>query len=150
LLAEKQKLRYQYGSRAPFRRYFAIAEQAWCDRRNPPAPRPAFDNVVFLGFANSRSAARQFVGHGHITVNGKKVDISSYNVKSGDVVAERPRPQPQPALRAARADAITPVPTGSRSRITARAPSAHSVSRRHRPIVNERSSSNSTRANPRA
>ena len=46
------------------------------------------DNVVFrLGFAQSRVAARQMVMHGHVKVNGKRVDIPSYRVKAGDVVA---------------------------------------------------------------
>ena len=48
------------------------------------------DNVVFrLGLANTRREARQIVNHGHILVNGKKVDIPSYLVKVGDVVAVR-------------------------------------------------------------
>ena len=45
------------------------------------------DNVVYmLGFARTRKAARQFVTHGHIQVNGKKVDIPSYSCKPGDVI----------------------------------------------------------------
>ena len=50
------------------------------------------DSVIYrLGFAKSRSAARQFVGHGHICVNGKKTDIASYIVKEGDEVEVRER-----------------------------------------------------------
>ena len=50
------------------------------------------DNVVFrLGFARTRKEARQTVRHGHITVNGKRVDIPSYRVKAGDVVAVAPK-----------------------------------------------------------
>lgn len=46
------------------------------------------DNVVFrLGFATTRRSARQMVTHGHYTVNGKRVDIASYLVKPGDVIA---------------------------------------------------------------
>ena len=46
------------------------------------------DNVVFrAGFAITRREARQLVGHGHFTVNGKKVDIPSYRIKAGDVIA---------------------------------------------------------------
>ena len=46
------------------------------------------DNVVFrMGFASTRRQARQFVGHGHIFVNGKKVDIASYRVKIGDQIS---------------------------------------------------------------
>ena len=50
------------------------------------------DNVVYrLGFAKSRSAARQFVSHGHIAVNGKKTNISSFMVKEGDEIEVRER-----------------------------------------------------------
>ena len=46
------------------------------------------DNLVYrIGFATTRRGARQLVNHGHITVNGKKVDIPSYNVKIGDVIS---------------------------------------------------------------
>ena len=46
------------------------------------------DNFVYrIGFATTRNGARQLVNHGHITVNGKKVDIPSYRVKPGDVIA---------------------------------------------------------------
>ena len=46
------------------------------------------DNLVYrIGFATTRNGARQLVNHGHITVNGKKVDIPSYRVKPGDVIA---------------------------------------------------------------
>ena len=49
------------------------------------------DNVVYrLGLAKTRRMARQVVGHGHIRVNGKKVDIPSYSVKVGDVITLRP------------------------------------------------------------
>ncbi|MBR5370376.1 MAG: 30S ribosomal protein S4, partial [Bacilli bacterium] len=46
------------------------------------------DNLVYrIGFASTRRAARQLVNHGHVTVNGKKVDIPSYRVKVGDVIS---------------------------------------------------------------
>ena len=52
------------------------------------------DNVVFrLGFARTRREARQTVGHGHICVNGRRVDIPSYRVKAGDVVVRCPEGQ---------------------------------------------------------
>jgi len=48
------------------------------------------DNVVYrMGIASTRRAARQFVNHGHVAVNGKKVDIPSYQVKPGDVISVR-------------------------------------------------------------
>ena len=89
-LAEKQKLRYQYGLlERQFRRYFKTA----LTRRGITGVillqllETRLDNVVYrLGFANSRSAARQMVSHGHVTVNGRKVDVSSFNTKAGDVI----------------------------------------------------------------
>ena len=50
------------------------------------------DNAVFrLGFAKSRSSARQMVSHGHIVVNGRKITIPSYRLKKGDEIAVRPQ-----------------------------------------------------------
>jgi small subunit ribosomal protein S4 len=89
-LAEKQKLRYQYGLlERQFRRLFGIAQA----KRGVTGEillqllETRLDNIVFrLGFASSRAAARQMVGHGHVQVNGRKVDISSYNVRVGDKI----------------------------------------------------------------
>lgn len=90
-LAEKQKLKFVYGMmEKPFRKYYEKASKTagvtgevllqMLERR--------FDNVVFrLGFANSRREARQLVSHGHFTVNGHKMDIPSYLVKSEDVIS---------------------------------------------------------------
>jgi small subunit ribosomal protein S4 len=58
------------------------------------------DNVVYrAGWGSSRSQARQFVRHGHITVNGRRVTIPSYQVRKGDVVAVRPKSQSMIVLR---------------------------------------------------
>ncbi|HEX2023341.1 MAG TPA: 30S ribosomal protein S4 [Acidimicrobiales bacterium] len=58
------------------------------------------DNVVFrAGWGSSRSQSRQFVRHGHITVNGRRVTIPSYQVRKGDVVAVRPKSQSMIVLR---------------------------------------------------
>jgi small subunit ribosomal protein S4 len=59
------------------------------------------DNVVFrLGLANTRSAARQLVSHGHVQVNGKNVNVSSFNVKAGDKITVKDKPKSrQLALR---------------------------------------------------
>ena len=89
-LAEKQKLRYQYGIlEKQFRKYFAEASR----RRGVTGEillqllEGRLDNVVYrLGLANTRSAARQFVGHGHILVDGKRVDIPSYACKAGETI----------------------------------------------------------------
>ena len=90
-LIEKQKLEQMYGvNERQFRRLFMLA------RKSDEVTGIAFfrilesrlDNLVFrMGFARSRRAARQLVNHGHITVNGKKVDIPSYLCKVNDVIA---------------------------------------------------------------
>src|SRR5215468_1006869 len=89
-LIEKQKLRYYYGLLE--RQFRGVYERA-LRRRGVTGEQmlqileTRLDNVVFhLGFANTRAAARQMVGHGHITVNGKKVSIPSYALKVNDVV----------------------------------------------------------------
>ena len=87
-LAEKQKLRHQYGLlERQFRRCFEIALR----RRGVTGQilleilETRLDNVVYrLGFARSRRGARQLVGHGHVRINGRKVDIPSFNVRVGD------------------------------------------------------------------
>lgn len=90
-LNEKQKLRYQYGVlEKQFRRFFEEASR----RRGVTGEillqmlECRLDNVVYrLGLANSRNAARQYVSHGHVTVNGRKLNIPSAQVKPGDVIA---------------------------------------------------------------
>ena len=90
-LTEKQKVKFVYGiQEKQFRNYYDKAARAegntgenlltFVERR--------LDNVVYrLGFANSRRQARQLVNHGHFTVNGGRVNIPSYLVKTGDVIA---------------------------------------------------------------
>jgi small subunit ribosomal protein S4 len=89
-LNEKQKLRCIYGLlERQFRRVFAIAKQerGVTGERFLQLLETRLDSVVYLlGFARSRAAARQFVNHGHVRVNGHKVDIASYNVLPGDEV----------------------------------------------------------------
>lgn len=92
-LAEKQKAKFIYGVlEKPFRNYFAKASQmkgqtgenlmVMLERR--------LDNVVFrLGFARTRKEARQIVDHKHISVNGRTVNIPSFQVKPGDVIEIR-------------------------------------------------------------
>ncbi len=90
-LRAKQSARRYYGiAEGQFHKYFLMAERKSgvtgsnllqiCESR--------LDNVVYtVGFASSRAQARQLVNHAHFTVNGKKVDIPSYLLKAGDVVA---------------------------------------------------------------
>ncbi len=90
-LAEKQKLRFQYGVlERQFRRYFQLASS----KRGVTGEillqllETRLDNVVQkMGFAKTLRAARQMVGHGHVTVNGRKASASSMNLKVGDKVA---------------------------------------------------------------
>jgi small subunit ribosomal protein S4 len=59
-----------------------------------------FDNVlVRLGFAGSRRQARQFIRHGHWAINGKRVDIPSYQVRSDDVITLKPGSSAEPVIR---------------------------------------------------
>ncbi len=94
-LREKQKARWFYGLlEAQFRRYFEEAErQKGVTGVNLlRLLEQRLDNVVYrLGFGTSRPQARQLVRHGHIEVNGRKVNIPSYQVKPGDVIAVRER-----------------------------------------------------------
>jgi small subunit ribosomal protein S4 len=143
-LAEKQKLRHQYGVlERQFRRYYQIART----RRGVTGEtllqllECRLDNVVFrLGFANSRRGARQFVGHGHVLVNGNKVDIASYSVREGDLVSVKDNPKARRlAARNLVLTQITPTPDwmildrDSFSGRLSRIPSRDEIA----PIVNE-------------
>ncbi len=104
-LREKQKLRLTYCLlEKQFRNYFFKAAKMTgvtgdilmqiLERR--------LDNVVYrLGFAVTRMQSRQFVNHGHILVNGKKVDIPSFLVKAGDTIEIRERSKSIPAIKEA-------------------------------------------------
>jgi len=95
-LGEKQKLRYVYGLlERQFRRTFETAkrERGVTGERFLQLLETRLDSVVYLlGLAKSRAAARQFVNHGHIRVNGRKLDIASYSVKSGDEIEVKNAP----------------------------------------------------------
>jgi small subunit ribosomal protein S4 len=96
-LQEKQKAKYTYGLlERQFRTLFQSAQRAKGITGEVLLQmlESRLDNVVFrLGIAKTRAAARQFVGHKHITVNGKVVNIPSYLVKPGDLVAVREKSQ---------------------------------------------------------
>src|ERR1700747_2605830 len=95
-LAEKQKLRFMYGlMERQFRRYFesALRRRGVTGETLLQMLETRLDNVFYrLGFANSRSAARQIVSHGHVLVNNRKVDVSSYNLRAGGVVTIKEKP----------------------------------------------------------
>ena len=94
-LNEKQKLRFMFGlSEKQFRLTFERAKK----QRGVTGEifmqmlETRLDNIIYtLGFARTRKAARQFVTHGHVQVNGKKVDIASFACKPGDVIEVRDR-----------------------------------------------------------
>jgi small subunit ribosomal protein S4 len=111
-LMEKQKAKYTYGIlERQFRNMFKKATAAdgitgdvllqFCESR--------LDNVVFrMGIAPSRSAGRQLVSHRHILVNGEKVNIPSYHVKPGDVVAVREKSKSLEAISQSLSNASHP------------------------------------------
>lgn len=102
-LTEKQKVKFVYGiMEKQFHMYYEKASRmqgktgenllVLCERR--------LDNVVYrLGFASTRRQARQLVSHAHFTVNGKKVNIPSYLVKSGDVIEVRDTSRQSPIFK---------------------------------------------------
>ena len=94
-LREKQKAKFIYGVlEKQFRRYYkhALSKEGVTGENLMRILESRLDNVVFrLGFARTRKEARQTVTHGHITVNGKRVDIPSYRVRPGDLVAVAPK-----------------------------------------------------------
>jgi small subunit ribosomal protein S4 len=100
-LKEKQKLRFIYGVlEKQFYHYYEIAvkEDGVTGENLIALLESRLDNVVYrMNMAITRREARQLVGHGHFTVNGKRVDIPSFRVKPGDVIAlsERSRKSPK-------------------------------------------------------
>ena len=143
MLAEKQKLRFMYGVlEGQFRKYYEEAS-----RRSGVTGETLLqllelrlDNIIYrLNFANTRAAARQMVSHGHVTVNGKKVNIASYSCKPGDVIAVAAKARSQALAGRAMeltASAVTPdwleVDTAKLSAKVARIPSMEEIA----PIVN--------------
>ncbi|AZN42102.1 30S ribosomal protein S4 [Paenibacillus albus] len=104
-LQEKQKLRHMYGmNEKQFRNLFDKASKlkGIAGENFMALLESRLDNLVYrLGFANSRAGARQLVSHGHVTVNGKKVDIASYTVAIGDVIGLRERSRAQKSIKEA-------------------------------------------------
>jgi len=94
-LREKQKLRFMYGVlEKQFRRYYknAAKKSGITGTNLLMILESRLDNVVYRsGLASTRPQARQLVNHGHFLVNGKKVDIPSYEVRSGEVITVKER-----------------------------------------------------------
>ena len=104
-LKEKQKLKFIYGVlEKPFHHYFEIASKMEGQAGNNliTVLESRLDNIAFrMGLALTRRDARQVVTHGHLLVNGKKVDIPSYRVKVGDVVTLREKSRSSSKFKAA-------------------------------------------------
>ena len=144
-LTEKQKLRSQYDIlERQFRRYFEIASR----RRGATGEillqllERRLDNVVYrLGLAPTRRAARQMTSHGHVRVNGRRVNIPSFSVRPGDAIEVHPRQNSQQlARRNVEASSSRPVPewlevdrSAMRGKVLA-LPTREQI----QPIVNER------------
>ncbi len=104
-LKEKQKVRFMYGlNERQFQKTYKEAGkmQGIHGENLLKLLESRLDNLVYrIGFASTRRAARQLVNHGHITVNGKKVDIPSYRCKPGDVIALKEQSQDHKAVKEA-------------------------------------------------
>lgn len=104
-LQEKQKVRFTYGlSEKQFRKTFDRAGkmQGLHGENLLKLLECRLDNIAYrLGLATTRKAARQLVNHGHLKVNGKNVDIPSYQLKVGDVISLKEKSLNHPAIKAA-------------------------------------------------
>ncbi len=114
-LAEKQKLRFQYGlMERQFRRIYekALKKRGVTGETLLQLLETRLDNVVFrLGFATTRPFARQLVTHGHMLVNGRRVYSPSYNVRPGDVIEAKDNAVTrQLVMRSLESAQIHPVP----------------------------------------
>ena len=110
-LREKQKAKRFYGMQeTQFRNLFekAAKKPGMTGENLLVLLETRLDNVVFrLGFASSRKEARQLVTHGHFTVNGKKADIPSMEVKAGDVIKVKEKSQSSPKFKEVKEMSIT-------------------------------------------
>ncbi len=103
-LIEKQKMRFSYGiSEKQLSKY---VQEAFTQSHQPISQlfvrlESRLDNVVYrLGFAKTRRLARQIVSHGHILINGRRLNIPSHKVKIGDVISIRPQSKESPLFLA--------------------------------------------------
>jgi small subunit ribosomal protein S4 len=113
-LREKQKVKHYYGVlERQFRRYFHEAEKGTGNTGDALMSilERRLDNIVHrLGFGQSRKQARQMIRHGHITVNGKRVDIPSYQVRVGDVIRVKNRARSLDLTRGNLAESTRDIP----------------------------------------
>ncbi len=113
-LREKQKVKQHYGLlEKQFRKVFAVAEKG---RGNTGEALMSLlerrlDNIVYrLGFGLSRAQSRLLIGHGHVTVNGRRVDVASYLTRPGDVIRIKNRPKSQQLVQSVLAESHRDVP----------------------------------------
>jgi len=113
-LREKQKVKHYYGVlEKQFRRYYRMSSQADGNTGDTLMSilERRLDNVVHrLGFGQSRAQARQLINHGHITVNGHRVDIASFQVCAGDVIRIKNRVKSLDMVRGNQAELQREVP----------------------------------------
>lgn len=113
-LREKQKVKRYYGVfERQFRRYLDIAGRSKGNTGSTLMSllERRLDNIVHrVGFAGSKKEARQLVNHGHIRVNGKKVDVASYLVRVGDSITAKARPKSLKAVQSNLEQLQRPVP----------------------------------------
>lgn len=114
-LREKQKVKRAYGMlESQFEKYYNIAERmkGKTGENLLKLLESRLDNVVFrLGLGESRAQARQLVMHGHILVNGKKVDIPSFFVSEGDEITLRKKSQDMERIKELRESEARPMPS---------------------------------------
>ncbi|MEX2170892.1 MAG: 30S ribosomal protein S4 [Pirellulales bacterium] len=113
-LREKQKVKHFYGVlERQFRNYFVQATHSKGNTGNALMTllERRLDNVVHrLGFGLSRAQARQMINHGHITINGRRVDVPSYLVRLGDVIRVKNRGSSLDLVRGAMSEAHRDLP----------------------------------------
>ncbi|MGL6095297.1 MAG: 30S ribosomal protein S4 [Fimbriiglobus sp.] len=113
-LREKQRLKWFYGIlERQFSRYFELASRSPSNTGEQLLSilERRLDNVIHrLGFAPTRSSARQLVAHGHVDVNGRKCDVPSMLLKPGDVVKVKVRPRSQSLARNSLQNPLNQVP----------------------------------------
>lgn len=113
-LREKQKLKRYYGVlEKQFRSYFERAERSKGNTGDVLMSllERRLDNIVHrMGFGLSRPAARQLIAHGHLTVNGRRVDVPSFLVQPGDVIRVKKRPKSVQMVQASLAESHREVP----------------------------------------
>ncbi len=129
-LREKQKVKNYYGVlERQFRKYFQMAQRTRGDTGEALMTllERRLDNIVCrLGFGPSRSQARQLICHGHVTVNGGRVDIPSYLIRPGDVIRVKSRPKSLQAVQTNLAEPGHEVPEFL-SLVAGEAPEGHIV-----------------------